>query len=263
MSPNVRSRLEDQKRGLYDAIRTLERDSIEGNIDTVSYLDTRRRYEQEAAAILERLDLLEDLAASVPSTALRSSKRHLVVVATGGAVVLAIAVFLGSALRARTGTAAITGDVGQAAPAPVSGISAQVQSALGQIVARPWDPNAELALATAYINAKDNRQADLAYRRAIQLGPRRPEARTMYAMFQGSQGNTKLALAQLVLVEREHPAFARAWLIDGLLSSRVPAGLPRAIRSWHTFLVLSPRVSIAPQVQTLLASAERIERRKS
>jgi hypothetical protein len=83
----------------------------------------------------------------------------------------------------------------------------------------------------------------------------------MYAMFRGFGGDATGALVQLSLVEREHPAYAKAWLIDGLLSSRVPAGLPRAITAWHQFLTLSPHAAIAPQVRTLLASAQRAQKK--
>jgi cytochrome c-type biogenesis protein CcmH/NrfG len=261
VSQETRSNLEGRKRDLYDAIRTLDRDRRDRVIDGDAYHRARSRYELEAAGILERLDRVRATAPVAPDTTKAGSNRRLVIVGTGGVVLLAIAVFLGGALRARTGTAAITGDIGQATPPPVSGQSPQLLAAQGRVSAHPRDPNAELELATADVDAKDSRAANIAYLRAIQLAPHRPETRTMYAMFKGSAGDARSALAQLSLVERDHPAYAKAWLVDGLLSSRVSAGLPRAIHAWHRFLVLSPRVSIAPQVRTLLATAERVQKK--
>jgi cytochrome c-type biogenesis protein CcmH/NrfG len=156
----------------------------------------------------------------------------------------------------------MTGDIGQATPAPPSGPSTQVLAATSLVAAHPRDPNAELQLATAYINAKNNRVANIAYQRAIRMAPHRPEARTMYAVFLGSGGDDRHAFAQLALVERDHPSYVKAWLIDGLLSSRVATGLPRAIHAWRQFLILSPRATIAPQVRALLVSAMKAEKQR-
>lgn len=258
MNRAMRSQLEDRKLELYDAIRTLDRDRGEGAVDGEAYRRTRARFELEAAGVLERLDRLTEPS---PVRTGRDSSRRLALFGTAGVIVLAVAVVLGGAVRARTGTAAITGDVGQATPVPSSPLSSQVLAARNVVENHPGDPNAELQLATAYINAKDNRAANETYERAIQLAPHRPEARTLYAMFQGSGGNDRQALSQLSLVERDNPSYAKAWLVDGLLSSRLVSGLPRAIQSWRRFLALSPHATIAPQVRALLASALKAERR--
>jgi cytochrome c-type biogenesis protein CcmH/NrfG len=255
----TRSQLEDRKLELYDAIRTLDRDRGAGAVDGEAYRRARARFELEAAGILERLD---HLAEPSPVPTRRDSSRRLALMGTAGVIVLAVAVLLGGAVRARTGSAAITGDVGQATPAPSSAPSSQVLAARNMVEKHPRDPNAELQLATAYIDAKDNRAANEAYQRAIQLAPRRPEARTLYAMFQGSGGNDRQALSQLARVERDNPSYPKAWLVDGLLSSRVVSGLPRAIHSWRRFLALSPHATIARQVRSLLASALTAEKRR-
>ncbi len=258
VSRAARAELEDRKRELYDAIRTLDRDRGEGSIDLEAYRRARARFELEAAGILEQLDHLVEFPAGQND---RDSHRRLAIIGAGGVIVLAIALFLGGALRARTGSAAITGDIGQTTPAPLAGASTQLLAAESLIRAHPRDPNAELQLATAYINVKDNRAANLAYQRAIQLAPSRPEARTMYAIFEGSGGDERDALAQLALVERDHPSYDRAWLVDGLLSSRMASGLPRAIHAWRRFLSVSPQATIASQVRALLASAVKGEQR--
>lgn len=254
MNESTRPRLEARKRDVYGAIHTLDRDHAEGTIDLDAYRRARARFELEAAGILAQLDRLDD---STPQEAGQTRRRTWLIVGATGIVVLAVALLLGGALRARTGNAAITGDVGQSTPAAASNSSPQVLAAQNQVGIHPHDPLAALQLAIAYVDAGNNRAAEIAYRRAIQLAPRRPEARTQYAMFKGSAGNTRTALTQLSVVERDDPSYARAWLIDGLLSSRVPGGLPRAIRAWQRFLVLSPRSSVAPQVRALLAGAER------
>lgn len=79
----------------------------------------------------------------------------------------------------------------------------------------------------------------------------------MYAIFQSSMGGSRKALSQLALVERLHPTYAKVWLVDGLIASRLRGQLPRAVHAWKQFLRLAPRAPVAAQVRVLLASAER------
>ena len=263
MNLDMGARLQARKHDLYHAIRTLDRDHSDGSIDADSYRTTRERYEREAASILERLDALDAAPYSgVPSMVL-PARRRLIMAATGGVVLVAIALFLVGAVRARTGTAAITGDVGATGAAMNRTADSPVLTAQARVRAHPRDLSAQLDLASAYVDAGNLATANSTYLHAIALAPNRPEARTMYAMFQGSDGHVRRALAQLAGVERSHPAYSKAWLVDGLLSSRLRAGLPRAIRAWRRFLALSPRASVAPQVRSLLAGAQRAARKGS
>src|SRR5437588_4137891 len=131
--------LEGRKRELYDAIRTLDRDRRDGLIDAEAYRDARARYELEAAGILERLDLLERTVPAADDAPIVEARRRLPIIGAGAVVILAIALFLGGALHARTGTAAITGDIGQATPAPAVGQSPQVLQAQARVSSHPRD----------------------------------------------------------------------------------------------------------------------------
>jgi len=106
------------------------------------------------------------------------------------------------------------------------------------------------------MDARDATDADKTYRSAIRLKPSDPEPRVLDSVALSALGKTSEAEATLQQVEASHPAFARAWLLDGLLSSRKAKTLPRAIAAWKHFLKLQPRGTVAVTVRQLLARAE-------
>jgi cytochrome c-type biogenesis protein CcmH/NrfG len=252
--------LEARKQELFSALRQLQRDHDDGVIDRTAYEGTRRRYETEAAEVLERLDRLSGQV--TPTRVSRAASRRMLMVAVAAAVVAAaIAIFLASALHARTGNAAITGDVGSAPAVTATTASSRIMAAQRAVAVRPRDVNAELQLAGAYLDAGDTRNADRTYQRAARLDPRRPEGPTMHAMLLGSGGHVAKGLTAIRAVERAHPWYAKAWFVDGLLASRTPGGLARAIHAWRVFLTLAPHSSVALEVRALLATAENVQRR--
>jgi hypothetical protein len=89
----LRNRLLDRKGELLNALRLLERDRLDGVVDSESYESARARYEVEAANILERLDAATDEAPPTSSSDRRS--RSLWLGGIGAAAVLtAMVVFL-------------------------------------------------------------------------------------------------------------------------------------------------------------------------
>jgi hypothetical protein len=91
----------------------------------------------------------------------------------------------------------------------------------------------------------------------MRLAPGRPEAATLHAMVLGAEGKGRSGLAQLRRVEARHPAYAKAWLIDGLLASQSARGRERAIASWKRFLALQPHAALAPTVRQWIARTEK------
>jgi cytochrome c-type biogenesis protein CcmH/NrfG len=252
--------LQARKRDLYAAIRTLARDRDEGTIDETAYRAARERYEREAAGILERLDTLAEAGVQPAARGTRTTAWPLVLVGLG-LVVLAVALFLVGALRAR-GTGTITGSQ-PAAPtsAPVAtAVPAQVLAARKQTRLQPRSVSAWLALGNAYLSSGTPSAADGAFRTAGRLAPGRPEAPTLDALALAAEGKVTPALRLLTQVERAHPTYARAWLTDGLIASRRAPGVPRAIRAWKRFLALQPNSPVSAEVRSSLRTLEQEQR---
>jgi cytochrome c-type biogenesis protein CcmH/NrfG len=143
-----------------------------------------------------------------------------------------------------------------AAVTPTPTLPPAIARAEAAVSRHPGSASAYLDLGTVLMNAGDNADADSAFRQAMTLAPARPEPATMHAMVIGSSGKAAQAEAVLHAVERDHPAYARAWLLDGILSSRSAATRAHAIVAWKRFLRLQPSGQIARTVRGLLAQAE-------
>lgn len=246
-STSDRQQLLARKTDLYHAIEVLDRDRADGTIDPDSYQDMRRQYELEAAGILEQLDRLP-----VEGEPRRSIRRPWLTFATLGIVVVAVAVILIGALHGRSGTQAITGDGGQAAMSPVQVAQAQVKQ-------HPTSYIAYLRLGQADQNAKRVPAAERAYRQAMILNPRRPEAPTLEAMILIANGRRVQAMRLLTTAKNNNPSYARAWLLDGLAAAHDAGDRNRAIRDFKTFLRLQPKGAVAATVRQLLAAEQKVK----
>jgi len=240
----TRETLQSRKRELFDAIHVLERDREDGTIDESAYRSARARYETEAALLEERLDAIEDVQ---PRPKEGTTRVAWIAGPAIGLVLAAVVLFLLGALHPRAGNDSVTGDVPTAAALPSA-----VQVAERNAAAHPRSVEAKLALGNVYLDAGKDAKADRSYRAAMKLAPSRPEAPTLHAMVLGADGKTSQALRQLDVVERAHSTYARAWLLDGLLSSKSRATYPRARRAWTVFLHLQPRGSLSTSVRTWL-----------
>jgi tetratricopeptide (TPR) repeat protein len=258
-----RSQLLTRKRDIFAAVRLLEQDHHDGAMDDAAYRAARRRYELEAAEILQRLDALppepqlEGPALRAVSRTAGSNRSRMIVGATGAVVVAAIALFLLTALHPRSGSQTITGNGGQALPATAAPTSPQLRAAERAVVLHPRSVDALINLGNAYLNAGQPALADRSYRRAIQLAPGEPQAQTLDAVAIASEGRFAQALAILRKIERDHPTYSRAWLTDGLLSSRSPSSYPRAIAAFERFLALDPHSSVSSQVRQSIQAMKR------
>jgi cytochrome c-type biogenesis protein CcmH/NrfG len=131
-----------------------------------------------------------------------------------------------------------------------------VAQALAAVDRDPRRVSALLALGNAYLDSRDAPDAEAAYRRAALLAPANPEPQVLDATALASIGRQAEAKRLLRRVEAIHPAFARARLLDGLLSARDSKTVPHAIVAWKHFLTLQPRGTVAQTVRRLLAAAE-------
>jgi cytochrome c-type biogenesis protein CcmH/NrfG len=245
----------DRKRELYDALHTLDRDLAEGSIDAEAYEAMRNRYEEEAATVLQQIDAEQRRRGFVgiapcgdpPKRRTTSGRVKAIAIL---ASLTAVGIFLASALHARSATTA--------APTPIatSSTPTAITAALASVAQHPHRVSALLALGNAYMDSRDTRDAEAAYRRAGALAPNNPEPQVLVATALASAGRRTEAEAILRRVETAHPAFARAWLLDGLLSARSSGTLPHAAVAWKHFLKLQPRGTVAQTVRRLLAAAE-------
>jgi len=263
---NSRSQLMTRKNDLLDALRLLDLDRAEGTVDEEAYRSARRRFEGEAAAVLQRLDALpgeqEDVASREGTRRASSRARWGVAAVTAAVVLAAIIIFLVEALRPRVAGGPITGNGPAGSTAPAALPSSQLLAAQRQVRLHRRSLRALLNLGTAYMNAGETRNADQTFQQAIALAPRRPEAATMHALLLGAGLNRPAAaLSLLRRIEHANPGYARAWLVDGLLSARRPGLLARAIIAYQRFLALDPKAPVAPEVRTLVARLEKAARR--
>ena len=254
-----RAALLARKRDLYASIRMLEQDFEDGMIDAESYRHARSRYETEAADILQRMDAMprdEPHSGAGRSISSPSSRSTRVAIAVSGALVaVAIPLLLVSAIHGRSTTAAIS----VRAPAPPT-VSPVLASAQRNARAHPHDVSALLELGNAYLHSGQAAAADRSYVTALKVNPGNPLASTLHAMVVGSTGQYASALRIVRGVERAHPSFARAWLLDGLFAGRTRGGYRESIAAWRHFLRLQPHGAAANQVRQLIAVSQRAAR---
>ena len=263
---DTRAHLLTRKRDLFAAIRMLEQDHEEGAIDDEAYRSARRRYESEAADILERIDTLppEEGETGAPvrpaPLPLRWRSPKLLMALASAVVVVAVTLLLVTAIRGRTGNDAGTTAVAQTAPTPGQQASPGVRRAERAVQKNPRSAAALINLGNAYVEAGQAAAADQSYIAALKVDPSNAQATTLHAMMLGSAGRNREAIALLRHVERAQPRFARAWLLEGLLWSHTPHGYSHAIASWRHFLQLQPRGALAAEVRGFIAAAIKAER---
>ena len=265
--PETRAQLLTRKGDLLAALRLLEQDYRDGVVDEEAYHTARVRYEQEAARVLEQIDSLppEHGGASEPRgrplpRITQRRPRWFIITVVGAILAAAIGIFLFTALHGRVGNGPLTVDAGQApatpGPPPPPRLLAAEQAAL----AHPRSARAFVDLGNAYLSNGQAAAADQSYRHAMTLDPRDPQAATLHAMVIGYGGQGSQALTLLHQVEARHPAYSRAWLLDGMIAAHGPKGYRRAIAAWQRFLALDPRGPVSVQVRRLLGRLERLER---
>jgi cytochrome c-type biogenesis protein CcmH/NrfG len=266
---NNRTQLLTRKGDLMAALRTLQQDHEDGVIDDGAYHAARRRYEQEAAEVLERLDALPpepgDQRALPERVADRAQARPAgfaspwLFAAGAGAIVVAAAIvlFLVTSVQPRSSNVARSSGGG---PATAKPLSPAIVAAQREVRAHPRSVTALITLGDAYLNNGQATTADSVYQRAMKVEPNAPQPPTLHAMIIGYSGQTARALAVLHGVERRHPSFSRAWLLDGVFSAHGPRGSPgykHAILAWQQFLALEPHNSLSAQVRQWIAGAKK------
>jgi cytochrome c-type biogenesis protein CcmH/NrfG len=259
---DTRANLLTRKADLLAALRLIEQDYKDGVVDEEAYRTARHRYEQEAAAVLERLDTVTSdrdptaAAAHRPPVQATGVPRWLFVAGAGALVLAAIVVFLVLAIQPRSGSQATTAQSSATPPPP----SPRLLAAEREARAHPRSADALVNLGNAYLNNVQVAAADRAYMAAMQLDPTAPQPATLHAMILGSSGQSGQALALLRQVERRHPTYARAWVLDGLLSQR--SNPAHAIAAWQQFLALEPKSSLSATVRDLIARTKKSSKTK-
>lgn len=279
-----RDELLTRKRDLFAAIHLLEDDRRDGTVDETAYRSARERYELEAAAVLERLDEVRATsgvgaeiaeprqarqdgrtgtglpAPTSPSSSSRSLGWPLGVAVGTGAVLAALVLFLVTSLNGRGSEGSITGEQPAAAATPAAPTPAKVVAAQNAVRKHPRSVTALIGLGNAYLDAGRSAEADTTYKKAMQVAPRRPEAATLHALVLSSSHHDADALRVLAGVERANPTYARAWLLDGLVASRLRSGYPRAIAAWQHFLTIGGNTPVSAQVRAWLSRLQKAEK---
>jgi cytochrome c-type biogenesis protein CcmH/NrfG len=165
------------------------------------------------------------------------------------------------ALHVRSGNAPITGDNPGGAPTPLI-VTQRVLEAQKAIVLHPRSDIAYVQLGNAYLQAGQADAADAGYRRAMQLAPHDPQPITLHALLIGTAGQWTRALRLIHGVERDHPAYARAWLVDGLLAPSRRHDHRASIHAWRHFLQIDPTGKMATQVRQWVFTAQKADRNK-
>lgn len=244
--------LEARKRDLFAAIRTLDSDYQDGTLDEAAYRSTRERYEREAAGVLAQLDALSPPARPVASP--KRNRRRLTTWFMIGVILAAIAAILLGAVQRQSENASLQRTALAATPQPTS---KAVEKARQAVLKDPRSETAQIALGNAYLNLGRASLADERFRLAMRLDPSDPRPATLHAMVLGARANRVPALALLAKVEKQHPTYARAWLLDGLLASHNKATYPRAIRAWQRFLTLQPNSPLSATVRHWIAATRK------
>jgi len=256
--PDTRALLQARKSDLMAALRRLEQDRAEGTVDARAYQRARQRYEQEAAGVLERLDLLTDAGGARQNSRQPSAGSRLGGIAAGAILALAVGLALLAAIHQRTAGGAATGSAPPALGAPTATPSRQLVAAERRVRLAPHSVDAILDLGNALLASNRTQAADEQFVKAMRLDPTRPEPPTSHALVLGSMlGRVTPALTLLRGVEAYHPRYTRAWLIDGLLSSRLTAGRHRAVAAFERFLALEPHGTVSPEVRSMLVALRR------
>lgn len=249
-----------RKSDVLEALRILEQDRTDGLVDDGAYAAARQHYEHEAAQLLAQLDALDVANAATPpknrASAYRARWGLLVATATTLCVVGAL-VYLIAAVHQRAPGEGITGSTGQGRSVTSGPSGLSLQAAQQAVYQHPRSYEALVNLGTAYLQNGRVMEADLSYQSAIGIDPSRAAAPTFHAMLLGAVKRYGQALALLNKVERDHPAYARAWLMDGILSSHTRTGKERAIAAWLRFLLLEPQSDLAPKVRHWIVQLER------
>jgi cytochrome c-type biogenesis protein CcmH/NrfG len=262
--PESRSQLLTRKSDLLAALRLLEQDHEDGIVNSGAYQQAKKRYERETAQVLEQLDGMGegDRIATTTKEVVASEKKSpklvsssIFVTAAALLVVGALAIFLISSLHSRASNAAAP------TPSGTKAASQRVVAAERQVRAHTKSVADLITLGNAYLENGQPTSADATYQTAMQLDPAAAQPATLHAMIVGYAGKSLQALSLLHQVEKKHPSYSRAWLLDGVFSSRDTRHLNNAIHAWKRFLALNPRSVMSTQVRSWIAGAKNAQKK--
>lgn len=249
-----------RKGDAFAALRVLEQDREDGLIDEGTYMAAKQRQEQEAAELLAQLDARGIDDRSTPNEHRVSPRplahRQLLVLVAAIMCVAGAVAFLVAAVHQRAPGGTITGAAGQGSSSASGQPALSLQAAQQTVYRHPRSYEALVNLGTAYLQNGRVMEADLSYQAAMRVDPTRATAPTFHAMLLGAVRRYSQSLTLLSKVERDHPGYARAWLMDGILSSRTKRGRERAVTAWLRFLLLEPNSNLAPKVRNWIVKIE-------
>ncbi|NIO08976.1 MAG: tetratricopeptide repeat protein [Deltaproteobacteria bacterium] len=223
---------------LYGEIQELDLDYQAGKLSLEDYREARQGYEQQAAQVLKELAKMGPVTAkpSVPTKAADPStpprKRPVWVFATTGAFLLLFGVTLGillsQSVRPRTSAEdSITGDF-------LTGTTTQVTAAQSK------DMDALLQQGRdAYAKQNWSQSID-AFKRALAIDPRNPEAHSYMGLILAGAGHSDSALMAFERALSVDPNYALALWGNGMVLYRQKNDLEGARKNFKSLLPLLP-----------------------
>jgi tetratricopeptide (TPR) repeat protein len=267
-----RLELEEEKTGIYRALREIDFDHEAGHLSDDDYRELRDRYEARAAEILSILDRLKPRpetapmphrAESEPGPARQGWTRSPVALAVGATLLLVFGLVIGLNIGRFTEPDRTVTPPGSRLPVPVSpGAGAIAGGATASEEggsARPIPPEMLAGmLRAARQSLSDGRyqEAIAAYQAVLKRDAGNVDAMTHLGLIVGIGGHADTALETFGRALAIDPNYAPAHLYRGQVLYEVKQDYPGAIEAWERFLALAPQGEHHDQVAALVKEAK-------
>jgi tetratricopeptide (TPR) repeat protein len=263
--------LEEEKTGIYRALRELEFDHEAGHLSDDDYRELRDRYEARAAEILSVLDRLKPRpeaapmshrAESEPVPARHGWTRSPVGLTLGAILLLVFGLVIGLNIGRFTEPDRSVTPPGSRLPVPGSpgagAIAGGATAAEEGGGARPIPPEMLAGmLRAARQSLSDGRYQEsiAAYQAVLKRDTRNVDAMTHLGLIVAIGGHADSALETFDRALAIDPNYAPAYLYRGQLLYEVKQDYPGAIEAWERFLSLAPPGEEHEQVAALVKEA--------
>ena len=250
--------LEDERAGLLQALRELEREHTSGLLSDDDYRGLRAETEARAVAVLRALEArdgagvlaagLRELRPSSTDNGSHSRMRRLAPAVIAAAVLVAVvAPLLANAARSRS------------AQDPISGGQANAQDPFAffkdRVREHPNDVAARLDLADRYLQASDVEHAIAEYLAALKIDPDNPEARAKLGFLLYQAGKPQDGLDQVDRALRVSPNDPEALYFRGVILLEGMKRAEEAVAAFAAYLEAAPFGARREEVKGLLDRA--------
>lgn len=267
--PEESAEFEERRHAVVRALEEIEVDREAGNLSAADYEKMRRRYEREAASILQERSAVggaaaaADAAKAVAARPASGSRWRVALGWTGGAVgFVAIAwLAMSSALRPRGEDGSITGSIpgGDGGGAQRGGALMAVDMERlaeleGIVAADSNNVGALVELARLYITTQQLNEATRVSLKAIALDPENPGAHTYIGMVLVSIDHVEDGLSSFERALDADADFPDALMFKGMISFQM-GNYEAAIGVWEHYLEVAPPEAKLERIRGMLEAA--------